>query len=482
MTNKTTIDPEKLKAILQAHKINTAKQLVREIDKNPELQKKINIVVGTGSWVRDSQSKSNDWDIICILDDSGDDITKIPIMFILDSMRSLLQQIAWGVDQRFHIQVYTLTTLIDGTIQAAPTIYSYVRDGIPFKDEKGLFITLKRMVETSKIKPTYDTIETEQRIARERINKIKDQINGTLFFELQYAAADISQAVSAAWGYEMPDPVRIEGILKEMKAQGVIEQKYIDIWVDVRKKWKGLEHKVCFEVSPQEFGEYERKVREYIDYMESKIVGGQRFKQKQDASKYISQIKDQVKQILNLLNVDYTDENALVVFEKEVVDKKRISPQILNILKQFIVIQENFDKQREVSETEIRDAFGLINIVTNHLYTLKEHIKANTIDSIPHITLINTQGEIIEKLWFLKTDIIISKKEDIYFIAPISKPEDIALKPIKGELLLKKISGVVETNLPKEALLKRIKNAKDVMKIMFVAKNSVVINISELIK
>ncbi|PKM92260.1 MAG: hypothetical protein CVU81_01400 [Euryarchaeota archaeon HGW-Euryarchaeota-1] len=402
MADDKMIDSEKLKAVLQAHKINASKRLVEEIDKNPDLRQKIIVVFGMGSWVRDPQSKSNDWDIVCILDDSGDDATKVPIAFVLDHLRSSIQQLAWGVDQRFHIQCYALTSLVSGVIQAFPTMYSYVRDGVPFKDVKGIFVTLKQMIDTSKIKPTYDTIETEQRAARARINNIRDKILNEILFELQYAAADISQAVSAAWGYEIPDPARIEGILEEMKAQGVIEQKYINTWVDIRKKWKDVEHKVCFDVSPQELGEYERKVREYIDYMESKIVGGQRNKQKQDTSKYISQLKDQIKQILNLLNVDYTDENAIAVFEKEAVGKKMISPQVISILYQLLSIQENFDKRREVSETEIRE-------------------------------------------------------------------------------LLKKLSNIAESVISKDALLQRIKNAKDVKKIDFVAKNSVVVNMSELL-
>lgn len=482
MVDKTKVDSEKLKTILQVHKTNTAKRFVKEIDKNPELRQKIVIVFGMGSWIRDPQSKSHDWDVVCIWDDSGEDITKTPIAYITQYLASLLQQIAWKVDQRFHIQCYPLTSLIDGVLQAFPIMYSYIRDGVPFKDEKGLFVTLKRLVQMQRVKPTEETIKLQQQGAREKINKVKEQIKSDLFFDLQYAAADISQAIVAAAGYEIPDPVRIEKVLKELKSQGIIEQKYVDVWVDIYKKWKCLEHGECTGLSPQEFGEYAKKTKDYIDYIESKIPQARLLKQKQEALKYIDLIKTQIKEILNLTDVDYTDKNSVEVFEKEFVNKGLVSPQTIGILKQLEKIKDAFDKNQNMSEAEINTTFGLINFVTNEIYILKEHLKAKTIESVPHITLLNPKGEIIEKTWFLKKDLIVSKKENEYLVAPLSKPEDSALKPIKGKNLLKKIEETTESKILKDVLIKRIKGAKNVNRIVFVAKNSVIVDISEIIK
>lgn len=185
----------------------------------------IKSIVLVGSAARGEASLESDIDLLVILDDTLKEYSSVEKGLIEGGIR----EIASNISGRLEVQpVLTLTEFMDYVRVGHPTVYNFLKEGVPIYDE-GFFMPWKRLLLAGKIPGTREAFERYIDEASERISRAKSVKLLILAEDCYYAFINSAQATLMYMGLEPPVPRRIyEAVRKHLVDTGLLEEEYAE--------------------------------------------------------------------------------------------------------------------------------------------------------------------------------------------------------------------------------------------------------------
>lgn len=196
-----------------------------------------------GSIVRGDARKTSDVDVFVILDDTATKSSED-----LEKVNSHLYLIAHELKD-LHIQTNTLTEFWNWIKIGSPELVNFLKHGLVIYDT-GFVKPIQRLLASGLIPPSEEAISLKAKTAFARMKKIKLDLKA-MIFELRYLSMDIIQAVVMCYYKTQPDAKAISKYLKKLIEEKKLEPEYLEIFRELDKLWKDIDHKVIEEVTPE---------------------------------------------------------------------------------------------------------------------------------------------------------------------------------------------------------------------------------------
>ena len=223
--------------------------------------KLIKSVVLFGSTVKRTTSSGSDLDIIIIVDDASVQFDAELTAWYREELGKIIA--ANPYKKELHINTVKLTTWWQDLMRGDPVVINILRYGEEVIDV-GLFRPLKILLQEGKIKSTPEAIYTSlQRAPIHLANSKRAQISAVE--GIYWAMVDASQALLIAAGVSPPSPEHIPQLLSEtFVSKRMLEQKYVDWYLEVFNLYKGIMHGAVLEVKGKQVDDLQEKARNFI--------------------------------------------------------------------------------------------------------------------------------------------------------------------------------------------------------------------------
>ena len=305
---------------------------ISEVHKGMVLKKFDKYIVSyvcAGSLFR-GDAKSNDIDVYIVIDDT--DVKKMTRVELRDRLSAMIRDMGsqasqiTGVKKAFHIQSYILTDFWDSIKDANPVIYTFLRDGVPIYD-RGVFMPWKLLLKMGRIKPSPEAIDMQMDMGERLVQRTKGKLIGIMGEDLYYAILNPAQAALMLYGIAPPTPKETIELMDEIfvKKEKLLEKKYVDILIKIRKYYKDIEHGVLKEVSGKDVDDLLKDAEDYLKRIKKLFEEIQIRRDRADVESMYSSClglaEDALK--LNDIKVD-KKENVLSIFNKKLVQEKKL--------------------------------------------------------------------------------------------------------------------------------------------------------------
>ena len=223
-------------------------------------------IVLFGSNARKTKRKSNDIDILLIVDD----VTIYLTPEIIETYKIILERLLGKMSRKLHITTLRFTSFWDLVRNGDPVIINIMRDGFPIIDT-GVFEPLQRLLVMGKIRPTEESIWTYFSRAPTTLHNSKWHIlQGTM--DLYWAVIDAAHAALMKQGEMPPSPEHISGLLMEkLVKKGLLKKKYANTMQKFYDLYKGIAHRSIKEISGSEFETYYKEAEAFVKEMQKFI-------------------------------------------------------------------------------------------------------------------------------------------------------------------------------------------------------------------
>lgn len=400
-----------------------------------------------GSLVREEATKTSDIDVYVVIDDT--DVKRMSRFELKEKLRAIIysytieaSELA-GVKNKLSPQVYILTEFWEAVKDAHPVIFTFIRDGVPLYD-RGAFMPWKLLLKMGKIKPSPEAIDMFMSLGEKVAENVKRKLNEIVTEDIYWGVITPSQALIMLYGLPPPTPKEIQqGIFRKIfvEKEKLLESKYADILekiVDIYKKYEHEEIKTVsgkeIDVLLEQSSDYIKRLKELMQQIEEKKI-----------KEEIVQIYNSVIDLLSKIFGTNNETTLLTKFEKELVNKGKISSRNLNLLKEIININKKY-KKGKVTKEEIasvrRAAHELISAVLEYSQR-KELLETEK----SKIELIYKEGKEQKK-----AELFIFK--DVVFIIPDVTKEEI--NKFSNGKIIKSSQEELKKNLAKGEKEKRI--------------------------
>ncbi len=324
-----------------------------------------------GSLVRDEASKTSDVDVYIVIDDT--DVKRMSRFELREKLRAIIysytveaSEIA-GVQNKLNPQVYILTEFWEAVKDAHPVIFTFIRDGVPLYD-RGAFMPWKLLLRMGKIKPSPEAIDMFMSLGERVAENVKRKLNDIVTEDIYWGVITPSQALIMLYGLPPPTPKEIQqGIFRKIfvEKEKLLEAKYADILENIVNLYKKYEHEEIKTISGKEIDSLVEQSTEYIKRLKELMKQIEEKKSEEEVIKHYDVVIDLLEKIFGKAS-----ETILVAkFEKELVDKAKVSPRNLNLLKQIIDAKKKYKKgkftKHEIA-TVARSAHELISAILEY--------------------------------------------------------------------------------------------------------------------
>ena len=331
-----------------------------------KFEKYVSSYVIAGSLVRGTATKTSDIDVFVIIDDT--DVKRMPRLELRERLRSMIYQyiptameIA-GVKNKLEPQIYLLTDFWEAVKDAHPVMFTFIRDGIPLYD-RGNFIPWKLLLKMGKIKPSPESIDMFMSMG----DKTDQAVNRRLMdcmIDIYYGVLTPSQALLMLYGLPPPTHKETPRVFKEIfhDKEKLIEKKYVATLEKAVSLFKEYEHGTLKEIKGSEIDQLLKDSEDYI----KRIKQLREQIEKVSNKKTIEEIEKEVFQLLEGLFEKKSKKELVEIFEKELVKKGKMSPKMLEILKNIEKVVQEF-KKGKVKKEDVDNARKDATIIINHL-------------------------------------------------------------------------------------------------------------------
>jgi len=298
-----------------------------------------------GSLAREEATKTSDVDIYIVIDDT--DVKRMSRFELREKLRAIIYgyvveagELA-GVQNKLSPQVYILTEFWEAVKDAHPVIFTFIRDGVPLYD-RGAFMPWKLLLKMGKIKPSPEAIDMFMSLGERVADNVKRKLNDIITEDIFWGVVTPSQAVLMLYGLAPPTPKETVKLMKEVLVdkEKLLEKKYADILENIVTIYKKYEHEEIksitgkeIDVLLQQSSDYIKRLKELMQQIEEKT-----------AEVDIKQIYDSVLDLIKKVLGPGQESALLLKFEKEIVDKARLSSRNLTLLKGIIDIKRKYKK------------------------------------------------------------------------------------------------------------------------------------------
>jgi len=312
----------------------------------------VSYVIG-GSMVRGTATPTSDVDSFIVIDDT--DVTRMTASELVSKLRAIIwgmaeeAAMAAGVQNKLNIQIYILTDMWNSIKSANPVIFTFLRDGIPLYD-RGMFAPWKLLLKQGKISPTPEAIETYMKSGTQILERVKWKLKDIAMEDIYWATQTPLQGALMMLGVAPPAPVETTAYMKEhLVKPGLLEEKWVKIWEQIIGLRKDIEHGRVKDVSAkqvEELLEGAEKLLARIEKLTKQI-------ESQSVKKEIKVLYDKTMEdllaALKMMDVKATEEDAIKLFEKNLVDKKLAPVRYLELIKRI----ETLNKEQKGALAEI---------------------------------------------------------------------------------------------------------------------------------
>ena len=235
----------------------------------------IKSIVLVGSTARGEAGSGSDIDLLIILDDTLEEYTTRKKELIEGGIR----EIASNISGRLEVQpLLTLTEFVDYVRVGHPTVYNFLKEGIPVYDE-GFFIPWKRLFLAGKIPGSREAFERNLDDALNRISRAKSVKLLILAEDCYYAIVNSAQAVLMYMGLEPPVPRKIYGeVRKHLVEKGLLEEEYVRWLKEILEIRKAIKDQKILDVPGELVDEWMGRAEKFTDRMISLIHSLERLK------------------------------------------------------------------------------------------------------------------------------------------------------------------------------------------------------------
>ncbi len=331
-----------------------------------KFEKYVSSYVIAGSLVRGTASKTSDIDVFVIIDDT--DVKRMPRLELRERLRSMIYQYITtameiaGVKNKLEPQIYLLTDFWEAVKDAHPVMFTFIRDGVPLYD-RGNFIPWKLLLKMGKIKPSPESIEMFMSMG----DKTDQAVNRRLMdcmIDIYYGVLTPSQALLMLYGLPPPTHKETPKVFKEIfhDKEKLIEKKYVATLEKAVRLFKEYEHGTLKEIKGSEIDQLLKDSEDYVKRIKQLRVEIEKVSNK----KTIEEIEKEVFQILEGLFGKKSKKELVEIFEKELVKKGKMSPKMLEILKNIEKTVQEF-KKGKVKNEDVNNARKDATILINHL-------------------------------------------------------------------------------------------------------------------
>ncbi|MFH1133669.1 MAG: nucleotidyltransferase domain-containing protein [Nanoarchaeota archaeon] len=229
-----------------------------------EFGKFLKAIVLFGSVAR--HQKSNDIDLLIILDDTSILLTKE----MVEAYRIITEKAIVKTSRRIHATSLKFSTFWEYMRAGDPIGVNILRDGVPLLDS-GFFTPLQVLLYQGKIRPSRESIVTYyERAPRTLLNSEWHITQATL--DLYWAVIDSAHAALMQIGEVPPTPAHVADLMHEkLYKTKRIELRYVSMMRNFHKLAKMITHREIKRVSGREYERYREEALDFVDRM-AKIV------------------------------------------------------------------------------------------------------------------------------------------------------------------------------------------------------------------
>lgn len=299
-----------------------------------------------GSLVREEANKTSDVDIYVVIDDT--DVKRMSRFELREKLRAIIysytveaSEIA-GVQNKLNVQVYILTEFWEAVKDAHPVIFTFIRDGVPLYD-RGAFMPWKLLLKMGKIKPSPEAIDMFMSLGERVAENVKRKLNDIVTEDIYWGVITPSQALIMLYGLPPPTPKEIQqGIFRKIfvEQEKLLEAKYADILENIVNIYKKYEHEEIKTISGKEIDVLVEQSTDYIKRLKELMKQIEEKKSEEE----VVQLYDSVIDLLEKILGKGSEAALLEKFEKELIDKAKISSRNLSLLKQIIEVKKKYKK------------------------------------------------------------------------------------------------------------------------------------------
>jgi hypothetical protein len=213
-----------------------------------------------------------------------------------------------------------------------------------------MFAPWKLLLKQGKISPTPEAIDTYLKSGTQILDRVKWKLKDIAMEDIYWATQTPIQGALMMLGVAPPAPVETTASMREnLVKPGLLEEKWVKIWEDIIGLRKDMEHGKIKDVSAkqvEELLEGAEKLLARIDKLMKQI-------ETQSVRKEIKVLYDKTMEdllaALKMMDVKATEEDAVKLFEKNLVDKKLASARYLELIKKI----EALNKEQKGTLAEI---------------------------------------------------------------------------------------------------------------------------------
>ena len=334
-----------------------------------KFDKYVTSYVIAGSLVRGTADKDSDVDVFIVIDDT--DVKRMGSMELVERLRGMIYDYIReatalaGVKNILNTQVYLLTNFWESVKDAHPVMFTFIRDGIPLYD-RGTFIPWKRLLQKGKIKPSPEAIDQYMKQGTLTEEIVKKRLLDVMV-DIYYGVVTPTQAMMMLAGEAPPVPKEIVSEVKKVlvEREKVMPPQALKTLEKAVMLFKEYEYGKLKDFSGTEVDKFMKETLEY-----NKMLNELRMKlEKRIQNKTAEEIYEEVFKILKTILGSGSQEYLIKEFEEKLVDKGKISPRFLGILKELVNIKRKLQagklSQIEVDKAK-RDAYELITSLVEY--------------------------------------------------------------------------------------------------------------------
>lgn len=338
---------------------NIHKSLVMRV-----FDKYVTSYVIAGSLVRGTADKDSDVDVFVVIDDT--DVKRMSRTELLEKLRAKIYDYIReatalaGVKNILNVQVYLLTDFWQSVKDAAPVMFTFIRDGIPFYD-RGTFIPWKLLLKMGKIKPSPEAIEQYMKQGEQTEEFVKRRMMDAMI-DVYWGIVTPTQAMMMLVGEAPPVPKVIVSEVKKVlvEREKVMNLGDLKILEKAVKLYKDYEHGTLKEVSGDEVDTLVKELKSYTKM----LVGLRKKLEKRVNEKSAEDIYTEVFKLLKIILGDKAQNTLIKDFENKIVKKGKLQPRFLRVVKELANVKTKLKAGKldaKEADRVKKDAFELVD-------------------------------------------------------------------------------------------------------------------------
>ncbi|HDD05037.1 MAG TPA: nucleotidyltransferase domain-containing protein [Candidatus Aenigmarchaeota archaeon] len=329
-------------------------------------------VVLFGSWSRGEATKSSDYDLAVVMDDT--DLKEMTRVEAKQKLFGIINSVALEISEKFVIQTYLLTEFWEHVRNANPVIFTLLRDGVPLYD-KGLFTPWRLLLKMGKIAPTPEAIESFINSARLLEKQIDSQLEQLVTEQIYYTMLNPSQAVLMLMGVSPAHYGETPALMRRyLVRKGLLPAKCVKWLEEIIKLRKEVEHKGR-KVSGKDLDKYWRRAREYLKVVDKLYEKLRREKIRKELKELDQLFRKSVKEVLREMGYKTSGLSPYQAFKRYLIKGEKIPSNYGNFVDYLMSLKKALKEGRVVTSDEVKKAKStatdLFNVMT-HLVEMRK--------------------------------------------------------------------------------------------------------------